>query len=105
MINQKDLLDKIKEVIRKLEPGSKIYLYGSRARGNSQNESDWDLLIILDRDKITHQEEFQLTSALYDLELATGEVLSPMIYSENEWFGRYKVTPYFYNVMQEGILI
>jgi predicted nucleotidyltransferase len=105
MINKDELLIKIREIIQAREPEAKIYLYGSRAKGNSQNDSDWDLLILLDREVITHQIEFALTSDLYDLELETGEVLSPMIYSEKEWFGRYTVTPYFHNVMQEGILL
>ena len=28
-----------------------LWLYGSRARGTANTESDWDLLILLDEDK------------------------------------------------------
>jgi len=31
-----------------LDPTARIILYGSRARGDAQPDSDWDLLILLD---------------------------------------------------------
>ncbi|MBQ2096680.1 MAG: nucleotidyltransferase domain-containing protein, partial [Bacteroidales bacterium] len=31
-----------------MEPGSKVWLYGSRARGDNGPNSDWDLLVLLD---------------------------------------------------------
>ena len=34
MKNKKEILEKIKTIVLKQEPKAKIYLYGSRARGN-----------------------------------------------------------------------
>ncbi|MCD4772170.1 MAG: nucleotidyltransferase domain-containing protein [Bacteroidales bacterium] len=105
MTNSDSILKKIKKIVQKNEPSAKIYLYGSRVRGTAVSDSDWDLLILLDKDKITSDIEKSITYPLYDLEFDTGEVISPMVYSEKEWNTKYKITPYYFNVMREGQLL
>ena len=47
-----DLLSQIQQLGREIIPvGSHLYLYGSRARGVLRPDSDWDLLILLNKDK------------------------------------------------------
>ena len=105
-MNLKDnILQKIKVIILQREPTAKIYLYGSRARGTAKSDSDWDLLILLKKEKITNEEEQNITYPLYDLEFESGEVISPMVYSENEWYSKYKSTPFYSNVMREGLIL
>jgi len=99
------ILEQIKKLVKEREPSAKIYLYGSRSRGAETGESDWDLLILLDKDKITSEEERKLTYPLFDLEFDTGEVISPMVYSEKEWINKYRITPFYKNVMDEAILL
>lgn len=99
------ILNQIKRIVKDKEPSAKIYLYGSRSRGTAKDNSDWDLLILLNKDDITNEVEREITYPLYDLEFDTGEVISPMIYSEKEWNSKYKVTPFYQNVMREGILL
>ena len=51
------VIDNIKEVARQVLPkGSVLYLYGSRARGDFHVESDWDLLLLLDKPKLEHED-------------------------------------------------
>jgi len=100
-----EILNQIKRIITEQEPRAKIYLYGSRSRGTAKNYSDWDLLILLNKDKISPEDEQKITYPLYDLEFDTGEVISPMIYSETEWNTKYKITPFYQNVMREGRLL
>ncbi|MCW3807621.1 nucleotidyltransferase domain-containing protein [Plebeiibacterium marinum] len=92
---------KIKQIVKEKAPRAEVYLYGSRARGTSTPESDWDILILLISSKITDTEEKEITYPLYDLEIDTGEVISPMIYTEEEWNNKYSVTPFYHNVMRE----
>ena len=87
------------------DPSAKIYLYGSRAKDAAKKESDWDLLILLNKNEITREIERSITYPLYDLEFDTGELISPMVYTENEWNTKYSVTPFYHNVMNEGKLI
>ncbi len=99
------ILNQIKRIVKDKEPSAKIYLYGSHSRGTAKNNSDWDLLILINKDDISNEVEREITYPLYDLEFDTGEVISPMIYSEKEWNSKYKVTPFYQNVMREGILL
>lgn len=99
------ILQRIKKLVLEREPSAKIYLYGSRVKGNSREDSDWDLLILLNKEKITSDIERDVTYPLYDLEFEIGEVISPMVYSEMEWNNKYRVTPFYKNVMREGKLI
>lgn len=105
MTNHQNTLDRIKKIIMDKDPSAKIYLYGSRARGSMKPDSDWDLLILIDNEKVTRDVERNVTYPLYDLEFEIGEVISPMVYSEKEWNTKYRVTPFYSNVMREGKLL
>jgi len=98
-------IKKIKSIILEKEPDARIILYGSRARGNPHPESDWDLLILLNKEIINNKTDKNIAYPLYDLELEVGEVITPMIYSQKEWYSKYKVTPFYFNVMKEGIVL
>lgn len=98
-------LGQIKQLVLEKEPTAKLYLYGSRAKGLANDKSDWDLLILVGRDKVTREIETSITDPLYDLEFETGELISPMVYSENEWNNKYSITPFYRNVMKEGRLL
>lgn len=100
-----NILQRIKYIILQRYPTAKIFLYGSRARGTDKSDSDWDLLILLDKDIISSEDEQNITSPLYDLEFEIGEVISPMVYSSKEWESKYKITSFYSNVMREGRLL
>ncbi len=102
MTDSNKLLNAIKKSVTGEYPDAKIILYGSRARSTSNKDSDWDLLILINKDKITPEIEESITYQLYDLELEFGEVISPMVYSEDDWTNKFKITPFYHNVMREG---
>jgi len=70
-----DLINKVKDVILQFDPDASIILYGSRARGNYSPESDWDFLILLNRN-INDQIKTELRHKSYGIEWETGEVIS-----------------------------
>jgi len=96
-------INRIKETVLSVEPKAKIILYGSRAKGTARSDSDWDILILLAHQKITREIEKQVVDPLYELEFETGEVISPMVYAEQEWNTKYSITPFYANVNKEGI--
>jgi len=57
MSQKNNILEEIKRIVTEKYPSAKIYLYGSRAKGTERKESDWDLLILLNRDEITPEIE------------------------------------------------
>jgi uncharacterized protein len=42
----KELLQKAKAAVKDLEPEAELYLFGYRARGDANTDSDWDFLLI-----------------------------------------------------------
>jgi len=86
-------------------PDAEVYLYGSRARGTAHKLSDWDVLVLLNSANISFEFETSLMNEFFELELETGEIISPMIYSRQEWNEKYSITPLFENIQKEGIRI
>jgi len=77
------------------------YLFGSYARGEADQESDLDILIVLDAfDRYAH--EVQRTGALAaDLSLKYGVTVSLVFLREHEWLKG--DTPFLSNVRDEAI--
>ena len=81
----------------KTAPDSEVYLYGSQARGAAKRLSDWNLLILLNKPNVPFDFETKFMDEFYELELETGEIISPLIYSKNDWNFYYSITPLFEN--------
>lgn len=45
----KNMPDLVKEEILKIDPTARVILYGSRSRGDEEEYSDWDFLILLEK--------------------------------------------------------
>jgi len=94
---------KVKESVKKIDPKAKVILFGSRARGDSKNDSDWDFLILTSQ-KVNEQVKRAFRENLIDTELEAGQVISTIIYSKKSWLN-YRNTPLFENINSEGIEI
>lgn len=105
MKTKNDILKLIKQLVNESAPNSEVYLYGSHARGDATETSDWDLLILLNSTKNSFKFETTLMDAFYNLELRTGEIFSPLIYSKDNWQKNYPITALYDNIQKEGIRI
>ncbi|MCX6237349.1 MAG: nucleotidyltransferase domain-containing protein [Bacteroidia bacterium] len=105
MIKNKKILLRIKQLVSLAEPSATVILFGSQARGQSNKQSDIDILILVDNDKITYSEEQRIKYPLYDLEFETGKVISPVIFSRNDWETRHIITPFYKNIKKDGVLL
>ena len=94
----------IHEAVLAVDPDAEVILYGSRARGDENPGSDWDILILTDA-PVDMDIENAFRDKLYDLELETGEPLSIFIYSKLNWNSKQRITPYYQNITQEGIVL
>ena len=92
----------IRQRIDMIDPDAEIILYGSRARGDERSDSDWDIIVLTDYPADLEKEQV-FRNQLYDLELETGESLSVFVYSKNDWETRQRITPFYQNVIHEGI--
>jgi uncharacterized protein len=105
MTKKDKIISRILRLTNETDPKSEIYLYGSQARGDSHKLSDWDLLILLNINKIPFSLETSLMDEFYEIELETGEIISPLIYSKKDWEENHSFTPLFENIKKEGIRI
>lgn len=100
---KKELLNKIRLAVHQHDIDAEIYLYGSRARGDNRKNSDWDVLILVDENKITNRIEDRFRDSLYDIELETGQIISVLIYPKLYWNNKLIHSPLYKNVTHEGI--
>lgn len=90
------------EKVREKVPGqtSEIYLYGSRARGDDRPDSDYDILIVVDRKSSELEDQVMDVAAellnAYDALIAA--TLCPA-----DIFERFKEVGLFRTIQREGI--
>ena len=96
----------IKQKVQETEPNATLILYGSYARGEEREDSDIDILILIDseKEKITRGEKTKITYPISDIELETETIISPVVYTRKGW-ANHRVTPYYENVNKEGIVL
>ena len=102
-MDQNIIRDKISKTIRENDPNAEAFLFGSRARGDSRPDSDWDILILVDNKKVTNDLEDKFREDLYDIELESGQIISTFIYPKEYWSSTLIFSPLYKNVNQEGI--
>ena len=102
---EKIIIKKIIELVNKTAPDSELYLYGSRARQDAKKISDWDILVLLNTKNVSFGVETRFMDEFYDLEIETGAIISPLIYTKTDWLKNHSITPLFENIEKEGIRI
>ena len=102
-INNNHTLSELRNIASVAIPkGGQAILYGSRARGDARNESDWDILILLDKDRLVQTDFDKVSYPFVLLGCDLGEEINPIMYTKKEWEG-YRNTPFYENVSREGI--
>ena len=97
------LLEQIKQAIRETDANADAWLFGSRARGDSRANSDWDVLILVDSNTITNEIEDKFREPIYDLELESGEIISTLVYPKRIWNRDLKFSPLYNSIKKEGL--
>ena len=100
-----DVVEQIKKVAHEVAPTAKAILFGSEARGDARPDSDIDLLILMDGDKLSLESEEAVTLPLYELELKTGIAINPIVMLKKLWDNRPFKTPFYVNVVNEGVVL
>jgi predicted nucleotidyltransferase len=104
------ITDRARAILSELKPGlallygerlKGVYLYGSYARGEEDEESDIDILIVLDRTDHYGAEIERSSRLIADLSLKYGVTVSRVFVSEADW--RQGQTPFLANVREDAI--
>ena len=101
--NDRKAIEAAKDLLVQKYPVELIVLYGSKARGTDDAESDIDLLVLTKRE-LTWRERNAITDALYDIQLTHGVVISTLVVPAREWSeGRYSVLPIHDEIERYGV--
>ena len=104
-MEQNRVINDIRRVAKATLPqDSTLLLYGSRARGDAREDSDWNLLIHLNKDHITLADMDDFSYPLRELGWQIDEVMNPIMYTVKEWESM-SYTPFYKNVMRKGVVL
>ncbi len=68
-----------------VQPDAEIILFGSRARGDANINSDWDILVLLKKDINSKINFEKITYPLYEYGWSVGELISAKVYTMEDW--------------------
>ena len=99
------IFSEIQFLKRQLLPNARLILFGSQARGDAHEDSDWDLLVLLDKKGKHNWNDFdQYAYPFTEIGWNYGVAINPVLYTQDEW-DEGVIFPFYKNVMHEGILI
>ena len=98
------ILENIRMLKRRLLPNDRMILFGSRARGDARPDSDWDLLILLGKDRVTYEDGSAYAYPFAEMGWSYGAYLSVKVYAEKQW-EKGRMFPFYKNVEKDGIEI
>lgn len=95
----------VKQQIINSDATAQVILFGSRARGDAENESDWDFLVL------TTQKDTEILSdklrkiILRNVELKYNIAVSLIVKNIVLWETKYSPTNIYQSINEEGILV
>lgn len=69
---------------------------------DAKADSDWDILVLLNKDKIDEQDHDNYTYPLWELGWQINQMIHPIVYSMKDWQSK-KGSPFYNNVESEGL--
>ena len=99
------LFDGVKAIMGGIAPlKGKAILFGSRARGDAKETSDWDILVLLDKERITSDDMDEISYPIHEIGWTIDEMVNPVMYTMRDWESK-KGTPFYENVMRDGVAL
>lgn len=101
--NERAAIEAAAALLRERLPVAQVILFGSKARGDSEPESDIDLLLLTAR-CLSWQEQKQVVNLLSPIQLEYDVFFGTVEISEDEWYnGIYQVLPLRTEVERDGV--
>ena len=93
----------VKKRVALYDPEAKSILFGSRARGDAEPDSDWDLLVLTKNNDPESLNRVLLSDLLHQVEMPNNWIISLIVRNEKDWNENYSVTSLFDTIQREGI--
>jgi predicted nucleotidyltransferase len=101
----------VKQTVLAIAPDAEVYLYGSRARGDFEADSDWDFLVLCGEGNKAEVKE-AISAAMYTLESELCDALghwpcfSTVVRTPEYWSRKIvQATPFHREVTKDGVRI
>ena len=104
-MKKESVLSAIREVARTDIPqNASVILFGSQARGDEKSDSDWDVLILIDKEKLSPNDHDLYSYPFWELGWKIDAMIHPSVYTRKDW--QTNSNPLFReNVEREGIVL
>ncbi len=99
----KNILPLIKASVVEVLPDASIILFGSRARNDFKDDSDWDILV-LTNEKPEYILNRKLRSKLFQLELDNNICIGSILMNKKEW-DKKKAFPIHIEIDRDGVIV
>lgn len=103
-MTDEQFLQAVKKQVCEVDPQAEVWLFGSRARGDAREDSDWDFLVLTAEPADKHLKN-QLRDYLFEIELSSAKVIGSIIHSKRGWEEDYGVTPLYRNIKRDNKLV
>lgn len=95
----------VKKNIQSADATSSVILFGSRARGDAENDSDWDFLVLTQKKDAAVLADELRKIIRKEVELKYDVAISLIVKNEALWENDYAVTNIYESISEEGILL
>lgn len=84
----------------------KVILYGSYARGDYDENSDLDIMILTDfNDQELAEYRIKIRDLACDLEMENDIIISPLVRNIEKYNDRINIVPFYMNIQKEGVVL
>jgi len=104
-IKKSFVVNKVKEVVARYDKGAEVILFGSRARGDWHEESDWDFLVLSQLDEKSDAKDKIRVDILHEIEYKTFDVVFILFHNKHVWEEDYVVTDIYDSIQEDGIKV
>ncbi len=105
MKNESEAIEAAIRMLKSEFSVSKVILFGSKARGDHDEHSDIDLLVVAS--KLLHwKEEKAIVGALFDIGMEYNVIFSPLFTFSDEWEnGIFTEFPVYQEISRDGAVV
>lgn len=100
----KEILEQIKKAVLAVDETAELVLFGSRARGDFKEDSDWDVLV-LSQLTVDGKLKRKISDQLFYVGLNNEATIATVVLNKENWYNKFNKYPLFYEVNKDGVAL